>query len=164
MIDVLQEPSATVIQPPRRRERFLFVSSSLAIWATNQPKGFARDFQINDTVYRRLDPEYYAWLRSRMVVAKKAATAGHLPSRPRLKNCACGSIPCTSGRSSILASPALARCGANFRCRVATSRRSPRLMRPHVPHRARGNPARHCRKQWLWWMRSRQRARAWLEA
>ena len=57
----------------------LFVSTSLATWTTANPEQFARDFQINDTVYRRLDPKYYAWLRSRMVVAKKAATAGHLP-------------------------------------------------------------------------------------
>ena len=58
----------------------LFVSTSLATWTTANPEQFARDFQINDTVYRRIDPDYYAWLRSRMVVAKKAATAGHLPS------------------------------------------------------------------------------------
>jgi hypothetical protein len=57
----------------------LFVSTSLATWTTVNPEQFARDFQINDTVYRRLDPEYYAWLRSRMVVAKQAATAGNLP-------------------------------------------------------------------------------------
>ena len=58
----------------------LFVSTSLATWTTTAPEQFARDFQIDDTVYRRLDPEYYAWLRSRMVIAKKTATAGHLPS------------------------------------------------------------------------------------
>lgn len=57
----------------------LFVSTSLATWTTANPEQFARDFQINDTVYRRLDPDYYAWLRSRMAVAKRAATAGHLP-------------------------------------------------------------------------------------
>lgn len=56
----------------------LFVSTSLATWTTASPEQFARDFQINDTVYRRLDPEYYAWLRSRMVLAKKAATSGQL--------------------------------------------------------------------------------------
>jgi hypothetical protein len=39
---------------------------------------FARDVQINDTAYRRLDPEYYAWLRSRMNLAKMAADAGKL--------------------------------------------------------------------------------------
>lgn len=56
----------------------LFVATSLHVWSTGEPDRFARDFQINDTVYRRLDPEYYAWLRSRMVMAKKAATAGQL--------------------------------------------------------------------------------------
>lgn len=56
----------------------LFVSTSLATWTTAHPEQFARDFQIDDTVYRRLDPEYYAWLRSRMVFAKEAATTGHL--------------------------------------------------------------------------------------
>jgi hypothetical protein len=58
----------------------LFLATSLAVWSTDEPERFARDFQINDTVYRRLDPEYYAWLRSRMVLAKKAATAGQLDS------------------------------------------------------------------------------------
>jgi len=57
----------------------LFVSTSLATWTTTNPEQFARDFQISDMVYRRLDPEYYAWLRSRMGIAKKAATARHLP-------------------------------------------------------------------------------------
>jgi hypothetical protein len=56
----------------------LFVATSLATWTTANPEQFARDFQIDDTVYRRLDPEYYAWLRSRMALAKQAATAGHL--------------------------------------------------------------------------------------
>lgn len=56
----------------------LFVSTSLATWTTSNPEQFARDCQINDTAYRQLDPEYYAWLRSRMVIAKKTSTAGHL--------------------------------------------------------------------------------------
>jgi len=55
-----------------------FVSTSLYVWSTTEPDRFARDFQINDTVYRRLDPEYYAWLRSRMALAKAAAAAGRL--------------------------------------------------------------------------------------
>jgi hypothetical protein len=54
----------------------LYVSTGLAFWATDQPRAFARDVQINDTAYRRLDPEYYAWLRSRMNLAKMAANAG----------------------------------------------------------------------------------------
>jgi hypothetical protein len=56
----------------------LFVSTSLGTWTTGQPEIFARDVQINDTAYRRLDPEYYAWLRSRMNLAKLAANAGRL--------------------------------------------------------------------------------------
>jgi hypothetical protein len=56
----------------------LFVSTSLDAWTTGQPEIFARDVQINDSVYRRLDPEYYAWLRSRMNLAKLAASAGRL--------------------------------------------------------------------------------------
>lgn len=56
----------------------LFVSTSLDIWTTGQPGIFARDVQIDDAAYRRLDPEYYAWLRSRMNLAKLAAQAGRL--------------------------------------------------------------------------------------
>jgi hypothetical protein len=56
----------------------LFVSTALDSWFTEQGTAFARDVQIDDVAYRRLDPEYYAWLRSRMVLAKKAATAGKL--------------------------------------------------------------------------------------
>ncbi len=56
----------------------LFVSTSLQVWSTDEPQRFARDFQVNDTVYRRLDPGYYAWLRSRMSRAKEAAAAGKL--------------------------------------------------------------------------------------
>jgi hypothetical protein len=56
----------------------LFVSTTLDTWTTTQPEIFARDVQINDAAYRRLDPEYYAWLRSRMNLAKLAAGAGRL--------------------------------------------------------------------------------------
>jgi hypothetical protein len=56
----------------------LFVSTSLDTWVADNPKIFARDVQINDTAYRRLDPEYYAWLRSRMNLAKLAAGAGRI--------------------------------------------------------------------------------------
>ncbi|MCL4853334.1 MAG: hypothetical protein KJZ78_18410 [Bryobacteraceae bacterium] len=56
----------------------MFVSTSLESWTTDQPHVFARDVQINDTAYRRLDPEYYAWLRSRMNIAKSAHLAGHI--------------------------------------------------------------------------------------
>ena len=76
----LQEQCAKVMPeaPGGNSRGCLFVSTSLATWTTANPEQFARDFQINDTVYRRLDPEYYIWLRSRMVAAKRAATIGHL--------------------------------------------------------------------------------------
>ena len=64
--------------PEHRSPVALFVSTALGSWTTDHPKVFARDVQINDTAYRRLDPEYYAWLRSRMVFAKEAATTGRL--------------------------------------------------------------------------------------
>jgi hypothetical protein len=56
----------------------MYVSTSLEQWITNEPTRFARDVQIDDTAYRRLDPEYYAWLRSKMTIAKSAVAAGKL--------------------------------------------------------------------------------------
>ena len=70
-------PSGAATTPPRGH---LFVSTALDIWFTEQPAAFARDVQIDDIAYRRLGPEYYAWLRSRMILAQKAVTAGHLDS------------------------------------------------------------------------------------
>jgi hypothetical protein len=61
---------------PERRE--LFVSTALDTWLTEHGAAFARDVQVNDTAYRCLDPEYYAWLRSRMMLAKAAASNGQL--------------------------------------------------------------------------------------
>jgi hypothetical protein len=80
MNTVLLEQCAETIPsaPEDDTPNCLFVATSLATWTTSNPGRFTRDFQINDTVYRRLDPEYYIWLRSRMVAAKRAATAGHL--------------------------------------------------------------------------------------
>ncbi|MCC6366336.1 MAG: hypothetical protein IT165_22695 [Bryobacterales bacterium] len=62
--------------PEHRTRVALFVSTDLQSWKTDQPHAFARDVQINDTAYRRLDPEYYAWLRSKMNLAKMATDAG----------------------------------------------------------------------------------------
>lgn len=56
----------------------LYVSTALTTWRTHEPERIARDCGVNGTVYRRLDPEYYAWLRSRMSMAKLAAKAGNL--------------------------------------------------------------------------------------
>jgi hypothetical protein len=56
----------------------MFVSTGLESWISDHPGVFARDVQIDDTAYRRLDPEYYAWLRSKMQLAKMAVAAGKL--------------------------------------------------------------------------------------
>jgi hypothetical protein len=56
----------------------MFVSTALDTWLTEHTAAFARDVQVNDTAYRRLDPEYYAWLRSRMMLAKTVASNGQL--------------------------------------------------------------------------------------
>jgi hypothetical protein len=70
-----------VAEPGHAGQEALYVSTSLATWRAGQPKGIARDFQIDDTCYRRLDPEYYAWLRSRMHMGKLASAAGRLPEK-----------------------------------------------------------------------------------
>ena len=57
----------------------LYVSTALGTWCPEQPEMFARDCQIDATCYRRLDPEYFAWLRSRMALANAAAVGGRIP-------------------------------------------------------------------------------------
>ena len=56
----------------------LYVATDLSTWAPKCPDSIARDCHIDDVVYRRLDPEYFAWLRARMFTVKRAADAGHV--------------------------------------------------------------------------------------
>lgn len=72
------EGSLAAGSPVHRPVDTLYVATSLHSWPTDQPHRLARDVQINDTAYRRLDPDYYAWLRSRMNLARMAADAGRL--------------------------------------------------------------------------------------
>ena len=75
-----QNPPSTG-QPPTTAQpatASLYVSTSLACWETAKTEMFHRDVQLNDVAYRRLDPEYYAWLRSRMNLARLAVLAGQL--------------------------------------------------------------------------------------
>ncbi|MCL4488871.1 MAG: hypothetical protein M1570_12175 [Chloroflexi bacterium] len=73
----MSAPAAPLLSgAPERRE--LFVSTALDTWLTEHSAAFARDVQVDDIAYRRLDPEYYAWLRSRMMLAKAAASNGQL--------------------------------------------------------------------------------------
>jgi hypothetical protein len=56
----------------------LYVATDLSSWKTDRAATFSRDVQINDTAYRRLDPEYFAWLRSKLTLAKEAADKGRI--------------------------------------------------------------------------------------
>jgi hypothetical protein len=75
-VPVVSGPETETLEHQSQVE--MFVSTCLRTWTTDQPQVFARDVQINDTAYRRLDPEYFAWLRSKMTMAKLAANAGQL--------------------------------------------------------------------------------------
>ena len=56
----------------------LYVATTLDCWKTDQPDSYARDVGIYGTCYRRLDPEYFAWLGTRMALAQRAAKAGKM--------------------------------------------------------------------------------------
>jgi len=84
-------------QPQQPNSAALFVSTALSCWKTDRPDAFNRDVQINDTAYRRLDPEYYAWLRSRMNMAKLAVLAGQL-AQESFDGLRAASTESTSGR------------------------------------------------------------------
>ena len=58
----------------------LWVSTDLKTWCPRDPGFIARDCQINDRCYRRLDPEYFAWLKLRMHAVKAAVDAGRVPA------------------------------------------------------------------------------------
>ena len=64
---------------PQAGEPTLFVATTLESWDTDEPHIYARDVTLDGVCYRRLDPEYYAWLRHRMTRARAAADAGKLP-------------------------------------------------------------------------------------
>jgi len=58
----------------------LYVATNLETWETCTPEP-DQDAICEPCGFRRLDPEYYAWLRSRMVVAQKRYQTGRLPAR-----------------------------------------------------------------------------------
>lgn len=63
---------------PPIQQPALYVSPTLKTWETGKPNLYARDVTYDDLCYRRLDPEYYAWLRSKIMLAKKACDSGRL--------------------------------------------------------------------------------------
>jgi hypothetical protein len=55
-----------------------WVSTDLQTIHPEPTWGLAPDCEINGRCYRKLDPEYFAWLRSRMVEVKSAHQAGQV--------------------------------------------------------------------------------------
>ena len=56
-----------------------FASTGLDLRQTDRPDEYPQDFYIEDVCYRKVDPEYLAWLRRRMETAKRQFEAGKLP-------------------------------------------------------------------------------------
>jgi hypothetical protein len=74
-------PAESPRVPADRAEQADFwVSTDLVLWRPQDPTFIARDCQINDRCYRRLDPEYFAWLKLKMHAVKTAADAGRVPA------------------------------------------------------------------------------------
>jgi hypothetical protein len=57
----------------------VFVATDLEIKELAWVRTKETDFERDGKVFRRLSPEYFAWLRSRMVTAQAAHKAGKLP-------------------------------------------------------------------------------------
>lgn len=63
-----------------KQDTVLYVATNLECWETATPHYHTLDISIDKTCFRRLDPDYYAWLKYKMALAKKAADLGRLSS------------------------------------------------------------------------------------
>ena len=59
----------------------LFVATNLDTWEAKPPIKADQDRECEVCGFRRLDPEYYAWLRARMAMAQQHYQAGRIPNR-----------------------------------------------------------------------------------
>ena len=64
-----------------RRETALYAATNLESWEADEPHRYVRDVHVAGTCFRRLDPDYYAWLRRKMVLANKAAGSGRITTQ-----------------------------------------------------------------------------------
>ncbi len=72
-------------QSSRRRSRVrpqrataLYVAQDLRSWETNEPDLYDREIAIDDFPYRRLDPEFYVWLKFVLDWAMDAYNSGRI--------------------------------------------------------------------------------------
>jgi len=56
-----------------------FASTSLDLRQTDKPGDYPQDIFIEDVCYRKIDPPYFAWLRSMIETAKRSFESGRLP-------------------------------------------------------------------------------------
>lgn len=56
----------------------IWVSTDLRVYRPRDPSFIARDCQVDDRCFRRLDPAYFAWLKLRMHAVKAAAGSGRV--------------------------------------------------------------------------------------
>ena len=59
----------------------LYVATNLETWEAQSPIKADQYCECEACGFRRLDPEYYAWLRARMGMAQKGYQAGRIPNR-----------------------------------------------------------------------------------
>ena len=64
--------------PPQPPQPAIYVSTGLDVHKIENASDWPEDWEVDDTICRRLSPEYFAWLRSRMVMAQAAHKAGKL--------------------------------------------------------------------------------------
>ncbi|CAM2070250.1 hypothetical protein SCOR_33065 [Sulfidibacter corallicola] len=68
ILDNLQETSSPAI----------YVSPRLRYTTIDHPERFGADLLLNDVAYRRLDPDYFAWLRLKMQTVVRAYNEGQI--------------------------------------------------------------------------------------
>lgn len=73
-----RNPSLPVLPADSDHSSPIWVSTDLFFLTPRDPEALARDLQIDQRCYRRLDPEYFAWLKVRMHALRAAVIAGRV--------------------------------------------------------------------------------------
>lgn len=67
--------ASTPADTPKCRH-VLYVATTLDFWEMHDPERHARDVEIDGVMYRRLDPEYHAWLKRKMAEVEARVPSG----------------------------------------------------------------------------------------